>query len=289
MRSERKVVVITGASRGIGAQLSKANRQIGYQVIASSRSMRKSDDPVILVIEGNITRPETAERILGIAAERFGRIDPLVNNAGIFIAKPFTEYSEKVFATMIAVNLAGFFHLSQKAAAWMLRMGSGHIVNITTTIAEQPVASLAAALAALTKGGLNAITRSLAIEYASRHVRVNAVSPGAIKTPMHSPEAHDFLSGLQPMGRMGEMQEVTDAVMYLEKAAFVTGEILHVDGGWSAGCRYEARQCGPTDDSSYCWRANIRLCRPRWQDLARSNSQPRSRIPAAWARSAAQP
>jgi NAD(P)-dependent dehydrogenase (short-subunit alcohol dehydrogenase family) len=233
MTSERKVVVITGASRGIGAQLSKAYRHIGYQVIGSSRSMRKSDDPAILVIEGDITRPETAERILGIAAERFGRMDTLVNNAGVFIAKPFTEYSEKDFATMVAVNLAGFFHLSQKAAAWMLRMGSGHIVNITTTIAEQPVA----ALAALTKGGLNAITRSLAIEYASRHVRVNAVSPGAIKTPMHSPEAHDFLSRLQPMGRMGEMQEVTDAVMYLEKAAFVTGEILHVDGGWSAGCR----------------------------------------------------
>jgi NAD(P)-dependent dehydrogenase (short-subunit alcohol dehydrogenase family) len=156
MTPERKVVVITGASRGIGAQLSKAYRHIGYQVIASSRSMRKSDDPAILVIEGDITRPETAERILGTAAERFGRIDTLVNNAGVFIAKPFTEYSEKDFATMIAVNLAGFFHLSQKAAASMLRMGSGHIVNITSTIAEQPVASLPAALAALTKGGLNA-------------------------------------------------------------------------------------------------------------------------------------
>ena len=229
MTSERKVVVITGASRGIGAQLSKAYRHIGYQVIASSRSMRKSDDPAILVIEGDITRPETAERVLGTVAERFGRIDALVNNAGVFIA------SEKDFATIIAVNLAGFFHLSQKTAAWMLRKGSGHIVNITTTIAEQPMASLPAALAALTKGGLNAITRSLAIEYASRHVRVNAVSPGAIKTPMHSPEAHDFLSGLQPMGRMGETQEIADAVMYLEKSAFVTGEILHVDGGWSAG------------------------------------------------------
>ena len=244
MTPERNVVVITGASRGIGAQLSKAYRHIGYQVIASSRSMHKSDDPAILVIEGDITRPETAERILGTAAERFGRIDTLVNNAGVFTAKPFTEYSEKDFATMIAVNLAGFFHLSQKAAAWMLRRGSGHIVNITATIAEQPMASLAAALAALTKGGLNAITRSLAIEYASRHVRVNAVSPGAIKTPMHSPEAHDFLSGLQPMGRMGEMQEVTDAVMYLEKAAFVTGEILHVDGGASTGRWLEARECG---------------------------------------------
>ncbi len=180
MTPERKVVVITGASRGIGAQLSKAYRHIGYQVIASSRSMCKSDDPVILVIEGDITRPETAERILGIAAERFGRIDTLVNNAGIFIPKPFTEYSEKDFATVIAVNLAGFFYLSQKAAASMLRMGSGHIVNITTTIAEQPVASLPAALAALTKGGLNAISRSETERYRifRRSLRSAPYAPG---------------------------------------------------------------------------------------------------------------
>jgi len=235
MTSELKVAVITGASRGIGVEILKAYRRIGYRVVACSRSMAKSCDPAILVIEGDITSPETAERIIGVAAERFGRIDTLVNNAGVFIAKPFTDYSEKDFATMLSVNLAGFFHLSQKAAAWMLQMGSGHIVNITATIAEQPMAALAAGLAALTKGGLNAITRSLAIEYAGRGVRVNAVSPGAIKTPMHPPEAHDFLSGLQPMGRMGETQEVVDAIMYLEKAAFVTGEILHVDGGASAG------------------------------------------------------
>src|SRR4030081_3100143 len=182
MTPERKVVVITGASRGIGAQLSKAYKHIGYQVIASSRSMRKSDDPAILVIEGDITRPETAERILGMAAERFGRIDTLVNNAGVFIAKPFTEYSEKDFATMLAVNLAGFFNISQKAASWMLRVGSGHIINITATIAEQPMAALTAALASLMKGGLNAVTRALAIEYARRGIRVNAVSPGIIDT-----------------------------------------------------------------------------------------------------------
>ena len=235
MTSQQKVVVITGASSGIGAQLSKAYQRIGYQVIATSRSMRNSDDPSILAIAADVTRPETAERIFGTAAERFGRVDTLVNNAGVFIAKPFTEYSEKDFATMIAVNLAGFFHLSQKAAAWMLQLGSGHIVNITATIAEQPVASLAAALGTLTKGGLNAVTRSLAIEYASRGIRVNAVSPGAVKTPMNPPQVHEFLSGLQPMGRMGETQEIADAVMYLEQAAFVTGEILHVDGGWSAG------------------------------------------------------
>ena len=172
---------------------------------------------------------------MGLAIERFGRIDTLINNAGVFIAKTFTKYSEADFATMVGVNLAGFFHLTQRAAARMLLAGSGHIVNITATIAAQPTTSLAAALAALTKGGLNAITRSLAIEYASRNVRVNAVSPGAIATPMHAPDAHGFLATLQPMGRMGEAQEVVDAVMYLERATFVTGEIMHVDGGASAG------------------------------------------------------
>jgi NAD(P)-dependent dehydrogenase (short-subunit alcohol dehydrogenase family) len=174
---------------------------------------------------------------VGLAIERFGRIDTLINNAGVFIAKPFTEYSEADFATMVGVNLAGFFHLTQRAAARMLLAGTGHIVNITATIAMHPVAALAAALAALTKGGLDAITRSLAIEYASRNVRVNAVSPGAIATPMHTLEAHGFLASLQPMGRMGETQEVVDAVMYLARAAFVSGEIMHVDGGGSAGCR----------------------------------------------------
>src|SRR5262249_30240426 len=204
MTSERKVVVVTGASRGIGAQLLQAYRRLGYQVIANARQMCQFDDPAILAIEGDIARPETAERIFAAAAERFGRVDTLVNNAGVFIAKPFTEYSEHDFATMLAVNLAGFFHVSQRAAASMLRMGAGHIVNITATIAEQPVASLPAALGALTKGGLAAVTRSLAIEYAGRNVRVNAVSPGAIKTPMNPPQMYDFLRGLQPMGRMGE-------------------------------------------------------------------------------------
>lgn len=238
MPSEQKVAVITGASRGIGASLRKGFREIGYGVVANSRSISKSEvagDPAILAVAGDIAEPDTAERIVSAAIERFGRIDTLVNNAGVFIPKPFIDYSQADFATMIAVNLAGFFHLSQKAASWMLRAGSGHIVNITATIAEQPIVSLPAALAALTKGGLNAVTRSLAIEYASRGIRVNAVSAGAIRTPMHPPETHQFLAGLQPMGRIGETQEILDAVLYLEKAEFVTGEILHVDGGWSAG------------------------------------------------------
>jgi len=235
MTSERKVAIITGASRGIGAGLLEAYRDIGYHVVASSRSIGRSDDPSMPAVDGDIASAKTADRIVELAIERFGRIDTLINNAGLFIAKPFTEYSEADFAKMVGVNLAGFFNLTQRVAARMLLAGSGHIVNITATIAEQPMASVAAALAALTKGGLNAITRSLAIEYASRNIRVNAISPGAIATPMHAPEAHGFLASLQPMGRMGEIQEVVDAVMYLERAAFVTGEIMHVDGGASAG------------------------------------------------------
>jgi NAD(P)-dependent dehydrogenase (short-subunit alcohol dehydrogenase family) len=238
MTDEPKVAVITGASRGIGAGLVKGFREIGFGVVANSRSISKSDvadDPAILIVDGDIAGPDTAERIFSAAIKRFGRIDTLVNNAGIFIAKSFTDYSEADFASTVATNLAGFFHISQKVASWMLQVGSGHIVNITATIADQPMASLAAALAVLTKGGLNAVTRALAIEYASRGIRVNAVAPGVIRTPMHSPEMHEFLAGLQPMGRMAEAHEIVDAVLYLEKATFVTGEILHVDGGASAG------------------------------------------------------
>jgi NAD(P)-dependent dehydrogenase (short-subunit alcohol dehydrogenase family) len=235
MTSEGKVAVITGASRGIGAGLLKAYREIGYRVVANSRTIGKSNDPTILAVEGDIASPETAKRIFESAIGKFGRIDTLVNNAGLFMAKPFAEYSEQDFARLIGVNLSGFFHVTQRVAASMLQAGSGHIVNITATIAEQPMAVLPAALATLTKGGLNAITRALAIEYAGRNVRVNAVSPGVIDTPMHSQEAHGFLASLHPIGRMGGTREVVDAVMYLERAGFVTGEILHVDGGASAG------------------------------------------------------
>ena len=204
--SEPKVVIITGASRGIGAHLVKGFRAIGYRVVATSRSIGTSDvaaDPAVLAIDGDIASPDTAERVVGAAIERYGRIDTLVNNAGIFIPKPFVDYSQADFAAATAANLAGFFHISQRAASRMLQAGSGHIVNITAAISEQPAASLPSALAALTKGGLNAVTRALAIEYAKQGIRVNAVSPGVIETPMHAPAMHAFLAGLQPMGRMG--------------------------------------------------------------------------------------
>ena len=238
MATERKVAVITGASQGIGASLVEGFRGIGYGVVANSRAISKAHhlrDPDIVAVDGDIASPQTAERIVDAAVARFGQLDTLVNNAGIFIAKPFLDYSEADFAALTAVNLAGFFHMSQKAIAAMLRTGCGHVINITATIAEQPMVSVAAALATLTKGGLNAVTRALAIEYAGRNIRVNAVSPGVIRTPMHPPAIHEFLAGLAPMNRMGEPKDIVDAVLYLEQARFVTGEILHVDGGASAG------------------------------------------------------
>ena len=238
MALERKVAVITGASQGIGASVMEGFRQIGYGVVANSRAIGKMDivrDSATLFVDGDIAAPDTADRIVTAAIERFGRIDTLVNNAGLFIAKPFLDYSKADFAAMVAVNLAGFFHMSQKVIPWMLRAGAGHVVNITATIAEQPMAALPTSLATLTKAGLNAATRALAIEYAGRGIRVNAVSPGVINTPMHPPQLHDFLGGLAPMGRIGEPRDISDAVLYLEKAAFVTGEVLHVDGGASAG------------------------------------------------------
>ncbi len=235
MSPTRKVAVITGASQGIGAGLVQGYLDRGCRVVANSRSIEPVPSADLLAIAGDIADPAVADRVIGSAVERFGRVDTLVNNAGIFIAKPFTDYTEADFAAKISVNLAGFFHVSQRAIRQMLRQGGGHIVNLTTTLVGQPVKGVPSALASLTKGGLDAVTRSLAIEYADRGIRVNAVAPGVIKTPMHPPETHASLSGLHPLGRMGEVQEIVEAVLYLESATFVTGETLHVDGGAHAG------------------------------------------------------
>jgi NAD(P)-dependent dehydrogenase (short-subunit alcohol dehydrogenase family) len=235
MGKEQKVVIITGASQGIGAGLVKGYRDRNYRVVANSRSIKPSSDPDILAVAGDIADPATAQKIVSQAVERFGRVDSLVNNAGIFIAKPFTDYNAEDFASIIAVNLGSFFRVSQLAAAEMLKQGSGHIVQITTSLVDHANNNVPSVLASLTKGGLNAATRSLAIEYAKKGIRVNAVAPGVIKTPMHAPETHEFLANLHPVGRMGEARDIVDAVLFLESAAFVTGEILHVDGGQSAG------------------------------------------------------
>lgn len=235
MSTDQKVVIITGASQGIGASLVRAYRDQNYRVIASSRSIKPVADNDILTVPGDISLPETAERIVCEGLGRFGRIDSLVNNAGIFLAKPFTEFTQADYNSNWSTNVTGFFHITQRAAAEMLKQGSGHIVSISTTLVDQPIAGVPAALAALTKGAINAATRSLAIEFAKSGVRVNAVAPGIIKTPMHPPETHAALSVLHPVGRMGEIGEVIDAVLFLENAGFVTGEIIHVDGGQHAG------------------------------------------------------
>jgi NAD(P)-dependent dehydrogenase (short-subunit alcohol dehydrogenase family) len=231
----QKVAVITGASQGIGAGLVDAFRKLRYGVVATSRSITPSTDVDVVTVRGDIADAATAERVVAEALSRFGRIDTLVNNAGVFVAKPFTDYTDDDFATLIGVNLAGFFHITQRALRPMLEQGSGHIVNITTSFVDHPNSNVPSVLASLTKGGLASATKSLAIEYATRGVRVNAVSPGIIKTPMHAVETHETLAGLHPVGRMGESGDIVDGVIYLESAPFVTGEILHIDGGQSAG------------------------------------------------------
>jgi NAD(P)-dependent dehydrogenase (short-subunit alcohol dehydrogenase family) len=235
MPAVRKVAVITGGSQGIGAGLVQGFLERGYRIVANSRSIKRDASADILAVAGDITDPKVADRVIGEAVERFGRVDTLINNAGVFVAKPFTEYTEADFNHVVSVNLAGFLYITQRAVRQMLTQGGGHIVNLTTTLVDAPVKQVPSALASLTKGGLDAVTRSLAIEYADRGIRVNAVAPGVIKTPMHGPETHAFLAGMHPMGRMGEVREVVEAVLYLESAAFVTGETLRVDGGAHAG------------------------------------------------------
>jgi NAD(P)-dependent dehydrogenase (short-subunit alcohol dehydrogenase family) len=231
----QKVAVITGASQGIGAGLVAAYRKLGYAAVATSRTVADSDDADIVAIQGDIADPATAKRVIAAAIERFGRIDTLVNNAGIFVAKPFTDYTEGEFTATSGVNLAGFFRTTQLVIPHMLTQGGGHIVNITSSLVDNANSNIPSVLASLTKGGVQSATKSLAIEYATRGIRANAVSPGIIKTPMHPEEHHETLGGLLPVGRMGELSDVVDAVIYLENAPFVTGEILHVDGGQSAG------------------------------------------------------
>ena len=233
---DRQVAIITGGSQGIGAGLVAAYRRHGWAVVAVSRTIKPSGDPAVLTVAGDVSEPATADRIIGAALERFGRIDTLINNAGVYISKPFTDYTAGDYAAVAGVNLTGFFWLTQRAIAEMLKRGGGHVVNITTTLVDYASSSEPSALTALTKGGLAAATRSLAIEYASRGIRVNAVSPGIIQTPVHPPESYEGLGPrLPPVGHVGQVSDIIDGILFLESSPFITGEILHIDGGQIAG------------------------------------------------------
>ena len=232
----RRVAIVTGGSQGIGAGLVAGYRRQGWAVVASARTIKPSEDPDLLTVAGDITDPETADRVIGGALGRFGRIDTLVNNAGVFVSKPFTGYTAEDYALVVGVNLTGFFWLTQRVIAEMVTRYGGHVVNISATLAEVANSRAPSVLAALTKGGLAAATRSLAVEYASRGVRVNAVSPGIIQTPVHPADSYDELGDrLPPLGRVGQVSDVVDGILFLESSPYITGEILHIDGGQIAG------------------------------------------------------
>jgi NAD(P)-dependent dehydrogenase (short-subunit alcohol dehydrogenase family) len=237
--SEKKTALVTGASSGIGLELTKTLLAQGYQVVANSRTITRTGtltaSDCLALIDGDIADQETAKKVVETAVQRFGGVDLLVNNAGIFIAKPFTDYTIEDVDRLVRTNLVGFFFVTQYAAEQMRKQHVGHIVNITTTLADQPVAGVPASIALFIKGGLNAVTKALAIEYASEGIRVNAVAPGNIETPLHKNDDHGFLSRMHPIARMGQASEIVDAIMYLHAATFVTGEIIHVDGGAHAG------------------------------------------------------
>ena len=235
-QNDRRVAIITGGSQGIGASLVAGYRGRGWAVVANARTIKPSEDPDMLTVEGDIAEPVTADRIIEGALERFGRIDTLVNNAGVFVSKPFTDYTAEDYALVVGVNLTGFFWLTQRAIAEMATQYGGHVVNISATLAEIANSSTPSVLAALTKGGLAAATRSLAVEYASRGIRVNAVSLGIIQTPVHPADSYEGLGDrLPPLGRVGQVSDVVDGILFLESSTYITGEILHIDGGQIAG------------------------------------------------------
>jgi NAD(P)-dependent dehydrogenase (short-subunit alcohol dehydrogenase family) len=240
MPNDHKTVIVTGASQGIGAGVVRAFLERGYSVVANSRNITESgafrSSQRLALVDGDIAAAPTAAEIIDVAISKCGSIDALVNNAGIFFAKPFTKFTVEDFRTLVATNLEGFIHITQLAVEQMLAQKSGgSIVSITTTMANHPIAGVNASVPMITKGGLESITLSLAMEYAKEGIRVNAVAPGVVDTPMHKNDPKEFLKTLSPMGRIVDVKDVVDAVLYLTEARQVTGEVLHVDGGAHVG------------------------------------------------------
>jgi NAD(P)-dependent dehydrogenase (short-subunit alcohol dehydrogenase family) len=235
--SAKQTAIVTGASGGIGAGLVEAFLKEGYSVAGTSLngSQSMASSPSLVLVDGDIGKQETAAKTVDAAIKHFGRIDVLVNNAGIFRTKPFTDFTTEDFNALASTNLLGFLYITQLTVKQMLKQKSGSVVNITAALVDQPVAGVNASVSMMTKGGLNAVTRSLAIEYAKDGIRFNAVAPGVVETPMHEEEPKDVLKTFQPMGKIVDVRDIVDAVLYLAKAGQVTGEVLHVDGGAHAG------------------------------------------------------
>jgi NAD(P)-dependent dehydrogenase (short-subunit alcohol dehydrogenase family) len=237
--ANKKTVIVTGASQGIGAAVVHAFLDRGYDVVATSRNVSKAGfapSPNLALVDGDIGQPVTAEKVAQTAIAMFGSIDHVINNAGIFSAKPFTDYTADEFHAFVSTNLAGFIFITQLAVKQMLSQGTGgSVTSITTSLVENPIAGIPASIPTITKGGLNAITLSLASEYAKNNIRFNAVAPGTVDTPMHMNDPKDFLKTLSPMGTISGPKDIADAVVYLTEAAHVTGEVLHVDDGAHVG------------------------------------------------------
>ena len=240
MKLKHKTVVITGASQGIGAGLVEAFLVRGYDVVGTARNATKSKElPAsdhLALIDGDIGQFETAQKIAELAVKKFGSIDAVVANAGIFLVKPFIEYTPEDFAALVATNLAGFVHVTQLAVKQMLAQNTGgSIVSITGALADNPIAGVTASVAMITKGGLETVTRHLAMEYAKQHIRFNAVAPGPVDTPLHANDPKDLLRSQAPMGTISTVEDIANAVVYLTEARQITGEVLHVDGGAHVG------------------------------------------------------
>jgi NAD(P)-dependent dehydrogenase (short-subunit alcohol dehydrogenase family) len=237
--TQKPVAIVTGASSGIGLEIALALLEHGYGVVGTSRAISMSKElkasTNLILVDGDISKKATAVKVTEMAVEHFGRIDLLVNNAGVFIPKPFTDYTEDDYNLVMNTNVASFFFMTQQVIPQMKKQNSGHVVNISAVLADQPSGSVPAVLAVLSKSTMPAVSKALALEYASNGIRVNTVSPGNVNTPMHANDDHDALRKFHPLGRMAEISDVVEAVLYLQSATFVTGENLRVDGGVHAG------------------------------------------------------
>ena len=237
--TQQPVAIVTGASSGIGLGVTQALLERGWRVVGTSRTISKSKDlkpsPDLVLVDGEVSKKETAVKVVEAALKHFGRIDLLINNAGIFVPKAFTDYTEEDFNLVMNTNVASFFYMSQQVIPQMKRQNSGHVVNISAVIADQPSGAAPALLAVLSKSPMPAVSKALALEYAASNIRFNTVSPGNINTPMHAKDNHAALAKFHPLARMGEISDIVDAVLYLQNATFVTGENIRVDGGVHAG------------------------------------------------------